>query len=97
MNTERAFAQLRASLATAPVPDNPDPKHTLILDADASNVGLGAVLSERRTGQAGGSILQPHSLSAGAKILCDAPRAVGCHGGPGPFCCGQTTLLLPDC
>lgn len=40
------FAQLRPLLATAPVLDYPAQKHAFIFDADTSNVGLEAVLSQ---------------------------------------------------
>lgn len=48
MNTECTFAQLRASLATAPVLVYPNPKRMFSLDTEASNVGLGLVLSQSR-------------------------------------------------
>ena len=45
-----AFAQLRAALTTAPFLALPDPGRSLIVDMDASDVGLGAVLSQEGAG-----------------------------------------------
>ncbi|KAJ8013689.1 hypothetical protein DPEC_G00032400 [Dallia pectoralis] len=49
-NCQRAFNQLKAGLISSPVLSYPDPHNTFILDTDASNVGIGAVLSQEVDG-----------------------------------------------
>ena len=48
---EMAFRRLKESLITAPVLAYPLPQGQLILDTDASNTGIGAVLSQEQDGQ----------------------------------------------
>ena len=43
---QKAFDTLKATLTTSPVLTYPDPTATFILDADASNCGIGGVLSQ---------------------------------------------------
>jgi len=45
-----AFEQLKLSLMSAPVLIYPDPSKTFILDTDASDAGIGAVLSQEEEG-----------------------------------------------
>lgn len=45
---DAAFNQLRAALVAAPVLAYPEVQQAFIVDTDASNVGVGAVLSQRR-------------------------------------------------
>ncbi len=45
-----AFEQLKARLISAPVLAYPDPTRPFILDTDASNEGIGAVLSQEDNG-----------------------------------------------
>ena len=47
---EEAFIHLRALLATAPVLSRPSDKHELTLQVDASNCGLGCVLTQEIDG-----------------------------------------------
>ena len=46
----QAFHQLKHRLTTAPILAYPDPDQPFILDTDASDVGIGAVLSQRLDG-----------------------------------------------
>ena len=48
---EDSFKELKRRLVSAPVLRYPDPSLEFILDTDASNVGLGAVLSQRENGE----------------------------------------------
>jgi hypothetical protein len=41
---DRAFGQLRALFTSAPVLAHPDPSLTFIVEVDASEAGIGAVL-----------------------------------------------------
>ena len=43
---QAAFTKLKAALIEAPVLAYPDPSYPFLLDTDASNVGIGAVLSQ---------------------------------------------------
>ncbi|KAI3368103.1 hypothetical protein L3Q82_007804 [Scortum barcoo] len=46
---DEAFQQLKRLFTTAPVLTTPDPKLQFIVEVDASNEGVGAVLSQRST------------------------------------------------
>ena len=46
----QSFEQLKERLTTAPILGMPRDEGTYILDTDASNVGLGAVLSQEQDG-----------------------------------------------
>lgn len=48
---ETAFIQLKWALTSAPVLGYPNPNGKFILDADTSNGGIGAVLSQLQDGQ----------------------------------------------
>ncbi len=56
-----AFWQLKAALIHAPVLAYPDPNQPFLVDTDASNVGVGAVLSQR--GEAGERVVTYYSCS----------------------------------
>ena len=49
-NCQWAFTQLKVSLPTPPVLSYPDPHKTVIRVTDASNEGIGAVLSQEEGG-----------------------------------------------
>ena len=48
---QEAFQNLKNALSNAPVLEYPQPEGQFILDTDASNVGLEAVLSQMQHGQ----------------------------------------------
>ncbi|KAK3561496.1 hypothetical protein QTP86_005997 [Hemibagrus guttatus] len=45
---QAAFSQLKQSLTTAPILSHPDPNIPFIVEVDASNYGIGAILSQRQ-------------------------------------------------
>ena len=51
MDQDKAFKQLKERLTTAFILGMPRDEGTYILDTDASNVGLGAVMSQEQDGQ----------------------------------------------
>ena len=51
LEAEQAFQKLKAGLLSAPILGYPDPKSQYILDTDASDVGVGAVLSQLQEGR----------------------------------------------
>lgn len=60
-----AFCQLRSALSAAPVFSFPEPQKTFIVDTDASNMGLSALLSQG----AGHCLLQLHPQQAREELL----------------------------
>ena len=68
---EEAFNQLKTLLTTAPVLSFPNPDEgEFILDTDASNVGLGAVLSQLQQGRETVIAYASRSLSATERKYC---------------------------
>ena len=63
-----AFETLRCKLVTAPVLSFPDCSKTFILDTDASDVGIGAVLSQVQDNG------EEHVIAYGSRILSKAER-----------------------
>ncbi|KAK1785900.1 hypothetical protein P4O66_017542 [Electrophorus voltai] len=53
---EKAFKELKTTFSTAPVLQQPNPERTFVVEVDASDIGVGAALSQH-TGERGG--LQP--------------------------------------
>ena len=49
---EEAFRSLKGRFTSAPILVHPDPERQFIMEVDASNTGLGAVLSQRSAGDA---------------------------------------------
>ena len=47
---QSSFGQLKAALISPPILAYPNIKETFILDTDASNFGIGAVLSQKQNG-----------------------------------------------
>ncbi|XP_042612294.1 uncharacterized mitochondrial protein AtMg00860-like [Cyprinus carpio] len=43
-----AFEELKRRFTTAPILHHPDPKLPFIVETDASNIGIGAILSQRQ-------------------------------------------------
>ena len=66
--TDNAFKDLRQRLLQAPIMTHPDFNRPFILDTDASDVGIGAVLS-----QVGSDGLE-HVIAFGSRLLTKAER-----------------------
>ena len=70
-----AFQTFKRSLTTAPIIAYPKEIGEFILDTDASNAGIGAVLSQRQNG-----VCQPHDVKTRNKLLRDQNGTVSsCH------------------
>ncbi|KAK3743518.1 hypothetical protein QZH41_015906, partial [Actinostola sp. cb2023] len=65
-----AFNQLKTTLSTAPVLAYPTSKDPFILDTDASNIGLGAVLSQVQDGEEKVIAYYSKSLSKAERNYC---------------------------
>ncbi|KAK1784118.1 hypothetical protein P4O66_004141 [Electrophorus voltai] len=50
---DKAFEELKIAFATAPIFQQPDPERPFVLEVDASDIGVGTVLSQH-TGERGG-------------------------------------------
>ncbi|KAJ8358042.1 hypothetical protein AAFF_G00041000 [Aldrovandia affinis] len=64
----QAFNVLQTARITAPVLANPDVNRPFILDSDASNVGVGAVLSQHR--DSGEQVIAYYSRAPSARMPC---------------------------
>ena len=71
---EVAFNQLKRCLTSAPVLGMPRDSGAFYLDTDASDVGLGAVLSQEQDGQEIVIAYASRTLSRTAKLRRDASR-----------------------
>ncbi|KAK3745260.1 hypothetical protein QZH41_010890 [Actinostola sp. cb2023] len=69
-----AFNQLKTTLSTAPVLAYPTSKDPFILDTDASNIGLGAVLSQVQDGEEKVIAYYSKSLSKAERNYCVARK-----------------------
>lgn len=49
MNCQRAFERLKKLFAEEPIPQHPDPKRQFIIQGDASDMAVAAVLLQRDT------------------------------------------------
>ena len=78
---DRAFEQLKRALTSTPVLRYPDPKKEFVLDTDASNHGIGAVLSQKEDGQERVVAFYSRALTAPEKkLLRHQEGAVGRRG-----------------
>ena len=73
-NCEEAFKTLKEKLTTAPVLSFPDPKAHFILDTDASNVGIGAVLAQEVNGMKRLIAYGSHVLTKSERRYCVTRR-----------------------
>ena len=76
---EAAFSRLKQALTSAPVLGYPNSNGKFILDTDASNNGIGVVLSQLQDGQerVRDSLFQSEFESSRMPILCNTQRIAG--------------------
>lgn len=79
-SADSAFWRLRESFTSAPILRLPDPQLQFILEVDASDASIGAVLQQRSSEQ---DKLHPCTFLSGEKLWCREPRVVGSQSGPG--------------
>lgn len=72
--TQASFELLRERLISAPILQYPDPGETFILDTDASNDGVGAVLSQEHGGQEGVIAYFSKTLAPAERNYCVTRR-----------------------
>ncbi|XP_053356089.1 uncharacterized protein LOC128527651, partial [Clarias gariepinus] len=96
----RAFTQLREALVTSPVLEYPDASRMFILDRDASDVVLGAVLSQVSEGKERAIAYFSRALSGPEKNYCVTRRellaVVAALKHFRPYLYGQSFLLRTD-
>lgn len=80
------FTELKAAMTQAPVLANPDVQQPFIVDIDASNVGVGAVLSKGVVGEERAVAYSNCPLNPAAVTWClDQTRAAGSGPSPASF------------
>ncbi|KAK1797330.1 hypothetical protein P4O66_008294, partial [Electrophorus voltai] len=73
---DKAFEELKNAFATAPVLQQPDPERPFVLEVDASDIGVGTVLSQH-TGERGG--LRPIAYFSQKLSSAERNYGVGDH------------------
>jgi len=77
-----AFRKLKQRLPQAPILAFPDFTKTFVLDTDASNDGIGAVLSKKNDGRETVVAHASRVLSKAKELLRHKERAAGCRDTP---------------
>jgi len=82
---EAAFQALKKALFTAPVLGYPQPGETFNIDNDASNIGIGGVLSQVQDGSERGVSYFSKTVQSHQELLCYSLRVVSHCEDPGAF------------
>ncbi|KRX37052.1 Transposon Ty3-G Gag-Pol polyprotein [Trichinella murrelli] len=75
LKEKEAFIRLKHALVSFPILCHPHFDRTFLVDVDASEDAIGAVLSQQ--GERGGRVRQPLALTGGAELLRDAEGVAG--------------------
>ena len=67
---QHSFELLKIALSSTSVLSNPIPGKTFVLDTDASNAGIGAVLSQHDGNAESCCLVQQNFVETGAQLLC---------------------------